>query len=301
MGGEISVVSEPGAGAAFSFFVVVDRAPARAAAEHRDLKGRRVLTVQENPRGREILVRLLDASTMAVQSFAAPAEALAEYRPGSADLVIADLRMNGMTGLALVHELRRRDPQPPPVILLAPLESRETCDARDATIIRKPIRPTHLLQTIEFLLGSEGRIVRSEADGEESRPDFGELSVLVAEDNPVNQQVVRQMLDKLGVKADIVGDGQEAVDAMNRGAYDLVLMDLQMPRKDGFTAAREIRAAWGHGAYIAAMTANALEVDRAACRDAGMDDFIPKPVRVDDLEHRLRTVLARTQRSSVSA
>ena len=294
MGGEMSVESELGAGSAFSFHVVAERAPARAPAAPEDLQGRRVLVVEQSASAREIVDALLRSVGITAQSFPSADQALEVYRPAAWDLLIADLRMHDMTGIALVNELRFRDPQPPPVILLAPLESRETCDADDATILRKPIRPSHLLQTIGFLLGLQKDEPGTEPRGQ-ARPDFSHLSVLVAEDNPVNQQVVRQMLSKLGVTADIVGDGQEAVEAMDRSPYDLILMDLQMPRKDGVAATREIRAAWGQGAYIAAMTANALATDRAACLEAGMDDFIAKPVRVDDLERRLRTVLARME------
>ncbi|MFU8817256.1 MAG: response regulator [Pseudomonadales bacterium] len=293
MGGEMSVVSEPGEGSVFSFHIVAERAPARAPAEPQDLRGRRALVVQENPTAGDILNGTLRTVGIEADLFSTAERALADYRPGTWDLVIADLRLQGMAGTNLVSALRLRDPDAPPVVLLAPLESRELDDLGDATIIRKPIRPSHLLQTIGFVLG-----LQAEEDGREprslaSRPDFSRLAVLVAEDNPVNQQVVRQMLTTLGVAADIVGDGQEAVDAMSRNRYDLVLMDLQMPRKDGLAATREIRAAWGPGTYIAAMTANALATDRAACLEAGMDDFIAKPVRVDDLERRLRIVAAR--------
>jgi CheY-like chemotaxis protein len=117
--------------------------------------------------------------------------------------------------------------------------------------------------------------------------------VLVAEDHPANQLVIRELLRTLGVEADIVDDGMEAVEAALRNAYDLIFMDIQMPRKDGLEASREIRRHHqGSLPYVVAMTANALVSDRAACVEAGMNDFIAKPVRVDDLERRLRTVAA---------
>jgi CheY-like chemotaxis protein len=179
------------------------------------------------------------------------------------------------------------------VLLLAPVQSRETCDPDLATILHKPVRPSELLDTLEQMLGVAVEPDAAEARTPESRPDFRGITVLVAEDNPVNQQVVRQMLENLNVTAHIVADGQAAVDAMCDGVYDLVLMDMQMPRMDGVEATREIRALCGEEPYIAAMTASAMASDRAACLDAGMNDFIAKPVRVDDLERRLRAVAAR--------
>jgi CheY-like chemotaxis protein len=101
------------------------------------------------------------------------------------------------------------------------------------------------------------------------------------------------MLDNLHVTANIVDDGFAAVEAAKRQDYDLVLLDVQMPGKDGMQTAREIRALRGTSTYIAAMTASVMAADRAACLNAGMDDFIPKPVRVEDLERRLLTVMAR--------
>ena len=294
MGGEIRVSSEPGAGSVFSFFVVVDNAPARPAAEGAALAGKRALLVLENARAQETLGTTLRGVGMLVDLHGSAAGALEANQPGTVDVIVSDRRMAGMDGLELLGMLSARDPARPPAVLLAPLESRDQCDPAVAIQVRKPVRPTQLLQTLEMVLGLTDPDTAIQSRTPETRPDFSHLRVLVAEDNPVNQQVVRQMLDNLGIAADMVGDGQEAVKAVAAGSYDLVLMDLQMPRMDGLQATRRIRAANGGWPYITAMTANARDEDRDACLEAGMNDFMPKPVRIDELERRLRAVMRST-------
>ncbi len=291
MGGEIWMNSEPGAGSVFSFYVVVEQAPARPATEGRELKGCRALVVQTNARAGETLSGTLRAVGMQVELFRSAGELLLRYEAGVADVIIADLHMDDVDGLDLVSVLTSRDPAHPPVILLAPLESRETSEV--ATIVRKPVRPSHLLQTIEHVLGLDEEGSAAQPRAPESRPSFDQVSVLVVEDNPVNQHVVLQMLANMGAAVDVAADGQEAVEAVGSRSYDLVLMDLQMPRKDGLEATRDIRAAHGAVPRIVAMTANAQAADRSACLEAGMDDFLAKPVSLEDLEGQLRLISGR--------
>jgi PAS domain S-box-containing protein len=294
MGGRVSVTSEPGGGSAFDFFIVVDLAPARPADEGRRLEGMRVAVVQDNGRAGETLSAILRAVGMEVELFTHPEQLVEASRTSAWQAVLADLHNPTLDGLELVAALE--GPERPPVILMAPLGSGETCEPHVATVLRKPVRPSQLLEVLERLLGVEDDAARGDARVTDRRPDFSHVSVLVAEDNPVNQQVVLGMLQKLGVVATVVGDGQEAVESVMRRPYDLVLMDVQMPRMDGLEAARRIRSACGRRPYIAAMTANAQQADRDACLEAGMDDFIAKPLRIDDLERRLREVLSHPRR-----
>jgi CheY-like chemotaxis protein len=115
--------------------------------------------------------------------------------------------------------------------------------------------------------------------------------VLVVEDNPVNSLLARRMLSRLGHTADTAPDGEEALRALERGAYDLVLMDCQMPVLDGFETTRRLRARWGDAFPVLAMTANAFEDDRVACLEAGMDDVVTKPVELARLAAALRRYL----------
>lgn len=293
MGGQISVRSEPGNGSVFSFFVVVDMAPSRPAVEGQALRGCRAGVLQRNLTAAETMGAMLRAVGMDVQVFTSPAQLLDASRSARWNVIVVDLELDDRGGLEVVESLRGPAGNAPAAVLLAPLASRAVVDESLARLVRKPVRPSHLLETLEIVLGLHG-----DEDGAETRDartpsDFGNLRVLVAEDNPVNQQVVRRMLEKLGVDARLVGDGEAAVEAATDGDFHVILMDLQMPRMDGLEATRELRARLGPGPYIAAMTANAMEADRAACRAAGMDDFISKPLRIDDVERRLRAATER--------
>jgi PAS domain S-box-containing protein len=293
MGGTISMHSEPGKGSVFSFFVDVEMAPARASVEGMSLAGRRAAVLQTSLTAGETLGAMLRAVGMDVQVFTSPEQLLAAWQETHWEVTLADLVLGDEQGAAVVDRLGAATGEAPPTVLLAPLDSRQTVDDRIARIIRKPVRPSHLLETVEIALGIESPGHVDDNRGAASRPDFSDLSVLVAEDNPVNQQVVRRMLERMGISPRLVGDGREAVEAAVSGDYQLILMDLQMPRLDGLEATRAIRAQIGTDAYIAAMTANALDADREACMAAGMDDFIGKPMRIDDLEQRVRAAAAR--------
>ncbi|MEQ8857564.1 MAG: response regulator [Pseudomonadales bacterium] len=295
MGGRVALTSEPGVGSTFSFYVVLDRAPARRSVEGQGLEGRRVALIQAHARSGEALAAMLRAVGMSVTGFGRPDRLLDEYQSGIWDVIVADLYSPTLSGVELVAALQSIDDARPPVVLVAPLQSRETCDADIATIVRKPVRASELLRALQDLLGVVREADAAEVRSPESRPSFHEISVLVAEDNPVNQQVVRQMLRNLGARMVVVDDGQAAVEAAAEGAFDMVLMDVQMPRMDGLQATREIRARLGERPFIAAMTASAMAADRAACMAAGMDDFMAKPVRIEDLERRLRMVVARRE------
>ena len=120
------------------------------------------------------------------------------------------------------------------------------------------------------------------------------LRILLVEDNAVNQKLALRLLSLMGYQADVAGNGIEAVEAVERQEYDLVLMDVQMPEMDGLEATRRIRTRPEHGPRIVAMTANALDGDREACFEAGMDDYLGKPIRVDELV----TALAKTPNGS---
>jgi CheY-like chemotaxis protein len=158
-----------------------------------------------------------------------------------------------------------------------------------AAFLLKPVTGAHLLSVLERVLKCDARRLPAAAASASGplppEPEGKQLSILVAEDNRVNQKVMGSILKRLGYHADFVSNGREAVDAASVIPYDLILMDCQMPVMDGYEATRRIRAAEasGHHATIVALTANALAGDREKCLEAGMDDYLPKPIRHEDI------------------
>jgi two-component system, sensor histidine kinase and response regulator len=293
MGGEMTVASTPGEGSTFSFTVPLERRPSteptEAGEQAAPLRGRRVLVLDDNPTNREIVELQVSAWGMTVTSTATGSEALEALRQAGEepfDLVLLDLNMPGLDGL----EVARRITADPALagVHLALLTSSEGADesrlARDAGIgvlVRKPVRQSQLYDALmQLVLPST-----AEAAGAPLPPPRRSGVVLLVEDNPANQLVGARMLERLGCTVDVVGDGAEALDAVQRRRYDAVLMDCQMPVMDGFEATRRLRRLPGpvHRVPVIAMTASAMAQDRRRCEDAGMDDFVSKPVDLADL------------------
>jgi CheY-like chemotaxis protein len=158
-----------------------------------------------------------------------------------------------------------------------------------AAVLVKPVKPVALIRTIDQVLGG-ARVSAATVRPLALDPDLAKkypLRILLAEDNPVNQKVAARILERMGYRVDVVGDGVEALVAVDEFDYDLILMDVQMPELDGLEATRRIRELPpknGRRAQIVAMTASAMDSDRQAAMDAGMDDFVGKPVRVEELQ-----------------
>jgi signal transduction histidine kinase/CheY-like chemotaxis protein/HPt (histidine-containing phosphotransfer) domain-containing protein len=287
MGGSIRFDSNLGVGSTFRFAVPLKRLSQSTAEGWGDtpLAGQRVLVVDDNAVNLDVYARQLRAWGAEVAVSESGPKALLQLRDGVAakapfDLAVVDHIMPGMSGfdLAVVVGV---DPALAGVRLilassadpgaLAPLRS----SGRFEAVLAKPVRPSVLLDCL--MGGAELVVPPTESETAVSGPS---LRILVAEDNWVNQQVAVGLLAKLGHRADVADDGGEAVTAVERGNYDLVLMDLQMPNVDGLAATAMIRALPGPKAAvpIVAMTANAMTGDREACLAAGMDDYISKPV-----------------------
>ncbi len=189
-------------------------------------------------------------------------------------------------------------------MLSAVTETRWTDDARSAgvlTCLAKPVREQRLVATLEAILAQRaaGRDPAPSGARPAARPR-SRPRILLAEDNAINARVALRLLGRLGYESDAVANGREAVEAVLRGDYDLVLMDWQMPVMDGLQAALEIRRREpaGRRTPIVAMTASAMEADRDACLAAGMDDHVGKPVRPDELQATLERWLGRAALSA---
>jgi CheY-like chemotaxis protein len=200
---------------------------------------------------------------------------------------VIDMQMPGMDGLALARELRRPRAELP-LILLTSLGHVPQAGAavEFAAQLTKPVKASQLHDAIATALAARSAEqapppVAAEPEAAKASP----LRILLAEDNAVNQQLAVLLLRKLGYAADVATNGLEAIEALEQRQYDVVLMDVQMPELDGLEATRRICTRWPaqQRPRIIAMTANAMQEDREACLQAGMDDYVAKPIRPEDL------------------
>ena len=221
------------------------------------------------------------------------------------DFAILDQQMPGIDGFTLGDLMRGRPATATLPLLLSssvvlPGGLDEATSRGFAGLVTKPVKKRYLLQALMQALALQsvpGGTVAAGAGAAPGTAPVRRMRILLAEDNPVNQRVAVRMLDKLGHRVDAVGNGLEAVEALGRLPYDIVLMDCQMPECDGYQATALIRQREQSGARrtaIIALTANAMEGDRQRCIDAGMDDYLPKPLRFDDLRAVLERQAAQT-------
>jgi PAS domain S-box-containing protein len=296
MGGTIWVESEVGKGSTFHFTIQAEQAPGIAPAQEQaappQLRGRRVLIVDDNATSRHILTREAESWGLLVRDTAHPAQALEWVRRGDPfDLAILDRQMPDMDGVSLAYEIRRyRDARALPLIMLTRLGPREEVagDVEFAAYLTKPVKPSQLHDALMNVLGA----IR--AGAEAAAPPRGPveqlaqrvpLRILVVEDNAINQQLALLLLKKLGYRADVAANGLEALQTLEREPYDVVLMDVQMPTMDGLEATRRIHQRWPEGRrpHVIAATAGAMQEEREACLAAGMDDYLSKPIRIEEL------------------
>jgi two-component system sensor histidine kinase/response regulator len=300
MGGEIGFESEEGRGSRFFFSVPFERVVAAAVSPPAAdaAPGMRVLVVDDNATNREILQHRLLSWGARTGVASDGAAALRELERAARDgapyaLALLDMHMPGMDGLALAREIRARaELGAPRMLLLTSLATEDDAELRAAGIelqLTKPVRLAELRRAFEQVAGR----LPPEPSAAAPRIDAQGLRglLLLVEDNPVNQEVAIEMARSLGCEVHLAEDGIRALEIVGHARYDAILMDCHMPRMDGFAATGAIRAAEGSGARtpIIALTANAMEGDREACLEAGMDDYLPKPF---DRE-QLRAVLAR--------
>jgi signal transduction histidine kinase/DNA-binding response OmpR family regulator len=292
MGGHIDVDSVPGCGTVFRVrlpFALQATTTELPIPIHAGLDGRRALVVDDNETNREILKHYLHGwgvdcvptadANAALRVLAAAAAAGERF-----DLVLSDLEMPGMDGYELAERIQAQSPwsKLPLLLLSSALEADDPRAQRFAFRLSKPVRYRVLRDALyQTLYGATPGYAEAPPVETPRRPLAGR--VLLVEDNPVNQQVALSMLSRMGVDADLVDNGETALARLRKGGWDLVLMDVQMPVLDGLSATRELREREQAGGQqripVIAMTANAMESDRDACLDAGMDDYIAKPFK----------------------
>jgi PAS domain S-box-containing protein len=312
MGGTMWVESEEGKGSTFHIELVAEEAEVPGRISEYDglpqLAGKRILVVDDNATNREIVIRQTRAWEMEPVAVEGPLEALALIATGERlDIAVLDMKLAGMDGLTLAREIRKhRGEHELPLLLVTSLGRLQ--DARTASEfavqLAKPLKASQLFNALITVLA--GRAKEAEAppvaaDG--LKPATSALRILLAEDNAVNQKVALALLDRLGYRADVAWDGLEALEALERQPYDVVLMDIQMPELDGLDASRRICERWPPGVRprIIAITANVRPEDREACFSAGMDDYLAKPIRPDELARALRQVRPLRERTDASS
>jgi signal transduction histidine kinase/ligand-binding sensor domain-containing protein/CheY-like chemotaxis protein len=297
LGGSIRVDSEPGRGSSFSFTILCQTAPT-------------VPTVPKDPGGPRLEMEGLAGKRLLLAGVRVPAARVVEGyarqwgircdhasgAPGSPPMIPEirpDLAVVDQEDRSAQEWLKTLEDAWIPTIILRPIGVQEYGEEWSPTAVHRPVRRGSLLIAVRAALGLPvGPLTSSRGSDDTAEIRAGlpaSLRILLAEDNSVNQKVALLLLERLGYRADLAANGLEALAALRRQPYDLVLMDVQMPEMDGLEAARRICAEWPPDARprIIAMTANALRGDREACLEAGMDDYLSKPILLDDLRQVL--------------
>ena len=310
MHGEIGIESEVGKGTTFRFTARFKLQPKPAAGRDSQpdyLQGLRVLVVDDNETNRFILQEITNvwgmkptAATSADEAIAALEKARSDGQP--IQVVLTDMYMPRRDGFALIEWLRARPEYADVRVMI--LSSGPTAEHRArakelhvASYLTKPVRQSTLFDAIATALEpAEALAAKPAAPVPEPAPGVRPLRILLAEDNPVNQMTATTMFEKLGHTVVVTNNGRQAIDKINEQPFDVVFMDVQMPEMDGVAATGEIRKqeqATGRHIPIVAMTAHAMKGDKEKCLEAGMDDYVSKPIRRKDLADVIARIVER--------
>jgi two-component system sensor histidine kinase/response regulator len=298
MGGQMRVESQPGKGSVFMFSIqsitgTRTLQPTLTAYNMSALEGKTILVVDDNLTNRVILKTQLEQWKLKPVLAGSASNALDLLSKDQAfDLVITDMQMPDMDGIQLALQIREKCPAVP-IILLSSIGDEYNSDNLQLfhSILTKPVRQHVLGKHIVSALRHQDKSDTQEKTVQEKLPfNFSEmypLEILIAEDNQINQQVILHILNKMGYRPELVENGVEAVKASAGKHYDLILMDMQMPEMDGLEASRIIRKTQERQPVIIALTANTMQGDEEQCLEAGMNDYIGKPFKLEELVNKL--------------
>jgi len=309
MGGRIGVGSEEGKGSEFWFTAIFEKQP--EGREEKmvipdDIKGKRILIVDDNATNRHIFQEQLKSWGCRYEEASNGAKALKELGHAVADkdpfeIAIIDMQMPEMDGETLGQKIKQ-DPDLTNTILVLMTSMGQRSDAKRfedigfAAYLTKPVKFSQLYDALARVTGVKKKTPEEHSAAIVTRHSLAEdqkyrVRILLAEDNTINQKVALNILKRLGYNSDVVTNGKEAVKALERIPYDIVLMDCQMPGMDGYEATKKIRDSeskvLNHKTTVIAMTANAMKGDRENCLKAGMDDYLSKPVNPQELSDML--------------
>jgi CheY-like chemotaxis protein/HPt (histidine-containing phosphotransfer) domain-containing protein len=304
MGGRMWVESIPSQGSTLYFTLkapVANDAQPPLAQAHPQLKQRCLVIVEDNATVRTSLVELAQRWGMVTRDFESSAAALQwAARKEAFDFALVDDQLPGTNGREFADLLRKASGNPAvPVLIMAHAAVRT--EQTQSNFVSKPLKPLHVQSALIKALSGPAPLAKKVAANSKVDAKLSErlpLNVLLVDDNVINQKVASRLLQQMGYKADVTANGLEAIKALERKAYDVILMDVQMPVMDGLEATRQIRARqkdpaahpnFAHPIMIIAMTANAMHGDREKCVTAGMDEYVPKPVRPEALQAALES------------
>ncbi|WP_348810690.1 hybrid sensor histidine kinase/response regulator [Flavobacterium maritimum] len=311
MGGEVSVNSEEGGGTAFGFFI--KSKVAKGSPYLYDIfdtdgnEGKKVLLVDDNATNLSVLKTQLEIWKLSSTLAQSAGEALEILGQGETfDLIITDMQMPEMDGVMLANEIKAKLPQMP-IILMGFIENENKLKYAHLfkSVLTKPIKQAQLYEEIQQELKHKGEQIPNEKSKQNLFPeDFSEtypLSILIAEDNKINQVLIMRILKRLGYEPEVANNGKEVVDMLKVKPFDVILMDMLMPEIDGLQATKIIRGTMDVQPQIIAMTANAFPEDRLACLEAGMDDYISKPIKIEILIEMLKQAALRVSTTRISS
>jgi signal transduction histidine kinase/CheY-like chemotaxis protein/ligand-binding sensor domain-containing protein len=291
MGGTIGVESEEGVGTTFTFTIKaglsIKSIRTYVYSNIAGLEGKSILVVDDNSTNRTILKNQLEYWKFKPTLAASAPEAIDMLKSIDYDLIITDMQMPEVNGLELAKTVREKK-STTPIILLSSIGDERSKDYHHlfSSILTKPVKQNLLCNQIVSLLKQQDGAQIAAQNLSKLPGNLAErfaLNILIVDDNPVNQKLAGRIFQRMGYEAAIASTGAEALDAIRTNDFDIVMMDIQMPDMDGMEATKIIRDEKGNVPIIIAMTANALESDRQECLAAGMNDYISKPIKLDEI------------------